>query len=115
MRNLPTHLLSFEFTWSSCALEHLGSLRAGLDFIVESMRCLRPGGIAVHTTEFNLISNDETLEIDWLSIYRRRDIEKVAAELRAAGHKGSTLKTQLMRLQKFVVCEIYWCNDAVGG
>mgnify|MGYP005869253905 CR=1 FL=1 len=44
----------FDFLWSVCSLEHLGSLERGEDFVVEAMRCLRPGGVAVHTTEFNL-------------------------------------------------------------
>ena len=44
----------FDFCWSSCALEHLGSIDQGLEFVRAAARCLRPGGIAVHTTEFNL-------------------------------------------------------------
>jgi SAM-dependent methyltransferase len=77
----------FDFCWSSCALEHLGSLRHGLDFIENSLRSLRPGGIAVHTTEFNLSSNDETIETSGLSIYRRRDIEDICLRLASAGHE----------------------------
>ena len=46
----------FDFCWSSCALEHLGSLQHGLDFIENSLAILKPGGIAIHTTEFNLSS-----------------------------------------------------------
>jgi hypothetical protein len=51
------------------------------------MRTLKPGGIAVHTTEFNLSSNDATLESKELSIYRRRDIEDLIARLTRAGHR----------------------------
>ncbi len=43
---------SFDFCWSICALEHLGSIQKGFDFIENSLRTLRPGGVAVHTTEF---------------------------------------------------------------
>jgi 2-polyprenyl-3-methyl-5-hydroxy-6-metoxy-1,4-benzoquinol methylase len=77
----------FDCCWSSCSLEHLGSLQHGLDFIENSLRALRPGGIAVHTTEFNLTSNGETIETPGLSIYRRRDIEALAARLSRQGHE----------------------------
>jgi hypothetical protein len=43
----------YDFAWSSCALEHLGSKKNGLDFIINSTRCLKPGGIGIHTTEFD--------------------------------------------------------------
>ena len=57
MRALPTDLGHFDFVWSSCALEHLGSLEAGMHFIEASLALLKPGGVAVHTTEYNLTSN----------------------------------------------------------
>ena len=58
MNAIPADLRGFDFTWSSCALEHLGTLAAGMDFVVAQMDCLRPGGVAVHTTEFLVSSND---------------------------------------------------------
>ena len=39
MNALPRNLRNFDFTWSSCALEHLGSLQAGADFVLAQMRC----------------------------------------------------------------------------
>jgi hypothetical protein len=66
---------AYDFLWSSCALEHLGSLDAGLDFVVNAMDLLKPGGTAIHTTEFNLSSDDETLTSGPCVIYRRRDID----------------------------------------
>ena len=86
MNAIPDDLLDYDFCWSSCALEHLGSLEHGLRFIEDSLRTLRSGGCAVHTTEFNLTSNDETLESSSLSLYRKRDFEAVASRLIAAGH-----------------------------
>lgn len=47
MTRVPNDLTGFDFVWSSCSLEHLGSLEAGIDFIWHSLECLRPGGIAV--------------------------------------------------------------------
>jgi hypothetical protein len=81
------HFGVYDFCWSSCALEHLGSLEHGLVFIENSMKTLKPGGIAVHTTEFNLSSNDETIESEGVSIYRKQDIELLIERLTASGHK----------------------------
>jgi len=75
----------FDFCWSACALEHLGSLEHGLRFIENSMRTLRPGGVAVHTTEYNLSSNTDTLETEHCSYYRRRDIEGFIERMTGAG------------------------------
>jgi SAM-dependent methyltransferase len=86
MTAVPHDLDGFDFVWSSCAFEHLGSLSAGLDFVRESLRCLRPGGVAVHTTEYNVSSNDATISTGETVAYRRRDIEQIATEFRAEGH-----------------------------
>jgi SAM-dependent methyltransferase len=86
MKAIPDDLAGFDFCWSACALEHLGSLRHGLDFIVDSLRCLKPGGIAVHTTEFNLGSNSRTLERGPSVVYRERDLVDFAHELGDHGH-----------------------------
>jgi len=76
---------TFDFLWSSCALEHLGSLAHGENFVYNSIRCLKRGGVAVHTTEFNLSSNDETLEDQNLVLYRRKDIDRIVGEIRRLG------------------------------
>ena len=81
----------FDFCWSACSLEHLGSLAHGLEFIKSSMNTLKPGGLAIHTTEFNISSNDSTIESQDLSIYRRRDIDSLIADLAAAGHRPSPI------------------------
>ena len=88
MLDLPTdELTDFDFLWSSCAFEHLGSLEAGIGFVVNAMKCLRPGGLAVHTTEFNVASNDDTVCDGGTVIYRQRDIEHLVEVLRAQGHQ----------------------------
>lgn len=76
----------FDFVWSCCAFEHLGSIRRGLDFVKNSVRCLKPGGVAVHTTEFNLSSNEETLQDPGCVIFRQRDMEMLLEELEADGY-----------------------------
>ncbi|QND48388.1 class I SAM-dependent methyltransferase [Rhizobium lusitanum] len=76
----------FDFCWSTCSLEHLGSLEHGLRFIENSLETLKPGGIAVHTTEYNLSSNERTVENRDLCLYRRRDIEHLIGRLEKSGH-----------------------------
>ena len=87
MNAIPDDLAGFDFTWSICALEHLGSLKHGLDFIENSLNPLKPGGIAVHTTEFNFMNDGETLD-NWVTVlYQRRHFEDLAARLTAKGHR----------------------------
>lgn len=88
MNNIPVELSDFDFCWSSCCLEHLGSLEKGIEFIVNSVeKTLRIGGVACHTTELNLSSNDETVTTGPTVIYRKRDIEGIASTLRGRGHE----------------------------
>lgn len=88
MNHIPDDLSNrFDFCWSACAFEHLGSLEHGLTFVERSIDTLVPGGIAVHTTEFNLSSNDDTIESESLSIFRRRDMDELAERLMASGHE----------------------------
>jgi len=90
MNGIPRELAGqFDFCWSSCAFEHLGSIEHGLSFVERSIDTLVPGGVAVHTTEFNLSSNDDTFESPGLSIFRRRDLEDLTARLTADGHEVS--------------------------
>jgi hypothetical protein len=87
MRNIPSDLRDADFCWSCCALEHLGSIEAGLRFIEHSVDCLRPGGVAVHTLEFNLDSNSATISEGGTVLFRRRDIEELVKRLEASGHR----------------------------
>ena len=75
----------FDFVWSSCALEHLGSIQHGTDFIIESIKCLKKGGVAVHTTEYNVSSNSSTLDSGPTVLFRRRDIEHIMEKIHAVG------------------------------
>ena len=87
MNHVPDDLTGFDFCWSSCALEHLGSIEQGLAFIERSLDCLKPGGWAVHTTELNLSSNDDTVDHMGTVLFRRRDFEALAERLAAKGHR----------------------------
>lgn len=87
MNHIPSSLTGFDFNWSSCSFEHLGSIRKGLTFLKNQLKTLKPGGWAVHTTEFNISSDDQTLDNDESTvIFRKKDIEKIVSELRNEGH-----------------------------
>lgn len=88
MNAISNDLVEFDFVWSACAFEHLGSLEAGMQFVINSVeQTLKPGGTAVHTTEFNLSSNDATIVDGHTVLYRQRDIEELVARLRKLGHQ----------------------------
>ncbi|MFY7746405.1 MAG: SAM-dependent methyltransferase [Erythrobacter sp.] len=75
----------FDFVWSACAFEHLGSILNGLEFVVNSVKCLKPGGVAVHTTEFNCSSDDETLDNAGTVLFRKRDFLLLERRLKQMG------------------------------
>jgi SAM-dependent methyltransferase len=87
MNKIDPDLVGFDFVYSSCAFEHLGSIEQGLQFVKNSLNCLRPGGIAVHTTEFNVFSNDATIDHQQTVLFRRQDIERLVTELLDQGHE----------------------------
>lgn len=91
MTAIPADLTGFDFCWSACALEHLGSIAAGLDFIEASLETLRPGGVAVHTTEFNLVSDEDTVDHQGTVLFRARDLRALAERLTARGHHVAPL------------------------
>jgi len=86
MNAIHSRFKGFDFCWSSSALEHLGDLEAGLRFIENSLKCLKPGGVAVHVLEYNLSSNEATTEEGDTCLYRARDIDDLAKRLQNAGH-----------------------------
>lgn len=91
MRAIPADLEGFDFCWSICALEHLGSIRNGLDFIKSSLTPLRPGGVAVHTTEFNYLSDEDTLD-NWPTVlFQRQHFMDLAKDLISEGHEVAPL------------------------
>ena len=88
MRAIDDDLVDFDFTWSSCCFEHLGSLEKGIQFVIDSVgKTLKVGGVACHTTEFNLLSDDDTLKGGATVLYRRRDMKELIDRLRDLGHE----------------------------
>ncbi len=87
MTNIPGDLAEYDFCWSSCSFEHLGTLQSGLDFVVESVEStLRVGGVACHTTELNMSSDADTIESGQTVLYRKRDLLGLIERLEKRGH-----------------------------
>lgn len=113
MTAIPADLVGFDFCWSACALEHLGSIEAGLAFVEASIRCLRPGGWAVHTTEYNLDCDlrgaTDTIEGGETVFYRRSDLEGLGGRLAQFGHRMAPLEPWRMTgiMDMFVDVEPY--------
>jgi 2-polyprenyl-3-methyl-5-hydroxy-6-metoxy-1,4-benzoquinol methylase len=88
MNHIPADLMNeeFDFVWSCCALEHLGTMEKCVEFIFNAMKCLKPGGLAVHTTEYNTfglwtVSQGSTV------FFRKKEIIEIARRLVSEGHK----------------------------
>jgi len=92
MNAIDPSISDFDFCWSSCSFEHLGSIEKGLDFVVNSVEnTLKVGGVACHTSELNLSSNDRTLETGATVLFRRRDLEHLIRRLEDRGHRVKAL------------------------
>ena len=76
----------FDFVWSTCSLEHVGSITLGHRFAVNSMEYLKPGGAAVHTTEFTLSSLRRTVERGGTVLWRRDDVQTLRNDLIELGY-----------------------------
>ena len=88
MNAIPEDLAGqFDFCWSACAFEHLGSLANGAAFVENSLKVLKPGGVAVHTTEFNLLNGPDTID-NWPTVlFQQKHLLQLSDKLRAAGHE----------------------------
>ena len=92
MNAIGEEIIGYDFCWSSCSFEHLGSIGNGLDFVVNSVeRALKIGGVACHTSELNLSSNEDTIEEGATVLFRRSDIEKLIERLENRGHRVKRL------------------------
>jgi len=87
MKAIPEDLRDFDACWSAAALGHLGGLEAGLEFVERSLDTLRPGGVSVHTAEFNLASDEHVMPASGPAFLRRRDVEALMDRLAARGHR----------------------------
>ncbi|WP_170850273.1 MULTISPECIES: class I SAM-dependent methyltransferase [unclassified Beijerinckia] len=88
MNQIPADLDGqFDFCWSMCSFEHVGSIELGLQFVANSVKCLKPGGLAVHTTEYSFEAGDETID-NWPTVlFQERHIAELDKRLRKDGHE----------------------------
>ena len=108
MNAIPSDLhASFDFVWSSCALGHIGSYEKGLAFILNSLKLLKPGGWAVHTTELDRSNLTEKFESPNLSFYKFSDLEAVLEEAERQGFVALQIEKRPWdgRSEKYVVSE----------
>jgi 2-polyprenyl-3-methyl-5-hydroxy-6-metoxy-1,4-benzoquinol methylase len=90
MNAIPEHLRDFDFCWSICAFEHVGSIEQGLQFVVNSMDTLKTGGVSIHTTEFNF-QDGPTID-NWPTVlFQKQHFEDLARRLTAAGHRAEPI------------------------
>jgi len=85
--NIPETMSGYDFCWSSSCAEHLGNDMLGDRFIRDSLRVLKIGGIAVHTTQINLSSNGQTIQQGVPCIFRLIDFKGLVHRVRALGHE----------------------------
>ena len=113
MNRIPTDLGLFDFVWSTCALEHLGNIEKSIDFVVNACRCLKPGGVAVHTTEFNVSSADRTLDSGPIVLFRRKDLAEMERRLASTGCRLPPVSFEEGRglLDSFVAVPPYRSTD----
>lgn len=76
----------FDYVWSCGSLEHLGSMEKSMEFIVNSLGFLKPGGRALHTTEFNLEWNQTHVSEGPNIFFRKRDILELESRLNTKGY-----------------------------
>jgi SAM-dependent methyltransferase len=95
MNAIPDYLTGFDFCWSSCAFEHLGSIKNGKNFIYNMMKCLKPGGIAVHTTEYNLSGYFGVMDNGGNAIFGHSDFIEMRNNLLEQGHLVEELDFRL--------------------
>jgi 2-polyprenyl-3-methyl-5-hydroxy-6-metoxy-1,4-benzoquinol methylase len=119
MNHIPDDFRAYDCCWSICALEHLGSIAKGLDFIRNSLTTLRQGGVAIHTTEFNYLSDDRTIDNRPTVLFQRRHFEEIARLLNAEGHDVAPLDFNVGDglLDKFIDVPPYaaYATELVAG
>lgn len=114
MNALPPRAQPYDFCWSICAMEHLGSIENGLRFVEQSLASLRPGGIAVHTTEYNYLSDGPTID-NWATVlFVKKHILALQGYLERKGHRllGPDFELGNGVLDRFVDLPPY--SDEVG-
>lgn len=91
-RRIPKDLLNFDFLWSARANERLYSVASATEFIEETMSCLRPGGLAVHTMSYDLSPSGRSVPSTDRMLLQQGDVERIALILVSRGHEVAQFK-----------------------
>lgn len=84
---LPQDLRGFDYCWSVGKLQHAGSIAKAMAFVESMVDTLKPGGVAVHTTEFSFAVDDQTIDNWGTVLFQRRHFEEMAERLARKGCK----------------------------
>jgi hypothetical protein len=84
MKDIPDDLKNFDFTSSACAWNIWDRLTKAANSFERTLTTLRPGGIAIHTTQLNCSSDDKAIEHGGTVLFRRKMLSHCA--------RGSQLK-----------------------
>jgi hypothetical protein len=84
---IPPEVQNYDFVYSCGSLEHIGTIKQSIQYIMDSIKILRPGGVAVHTTEYNVLSYDYTVDSAGTVSLRQKDFRELEKQITAAGHK----------------------------
>jgi hypothetical protein len=85
MNELPDDLQKCHLMWSSCVIEHLGSLECAIEFLRRSSKLLLPGGTMIHTTEIELTEKQKMQDYGHCAIFRPQDLIQLISTLTAEG------------------------------
>lgn len=114
MNDVPSSLHGhYDYCYSICALEHLGSIRKGLDFVINSTKCLKPGGVAIHTTEFNFTNHPEEIDHWPTVIFKEKHMSQLFQELEDEGCTALPLNLDFSTgiLDRFIDIPPYSLDD----
>lgn len=85
MNWIPADLRNFDFCWSCCSLDHLGSILLGRRFLHKQLDTLKPGGVFVHTGEYNLSSDWDTVDYSHTVVWTWWDVTQTWLSLKCQG------------------------------
>lgn len=89
---VPGDLRDFDFVWSHSITDRLNSIRDAFFFIEDSLRCLSPGGLAVHVVRASGNGGDNGQSGRRPLAFARQDIQRLALNIVSNGHDIAELK-----------------------
>jgi 2-polyprenyl-3-methyl-5-hydroxy-6-metoxy-1,4-benzoquinol methylase len=92
MNDAPGNFRDFDITYSAGSLEHIGGIEKSLQFFCNQMKCLKPRGIALHTTEFT--HGPRSLNAHNLCVFHKRHLKDLTDRL---WDQGDYLRYDLTR------------------